>query len=41
MTEVIERFLRYVQIHTTSEESGLHPSADREFDLAKIGRAHV
>ncbi len=41
MTEVIERFLRYVQIHTTSEESGLHPSADREFDLARVLKAEL
>ncbi len=35
--ELLERFLNYVTIYTTSdEESGLHPSAKREFDLAKV-----
>jgi tripeptide aminopeptidase len=32
-----ERFLRYVSVHTTSDEStGKHPSTERQFDLAKI-----
>ena len=31
-----ERLLNYVRVHTTSDEnSGTHPSADREFDLAR------
>lgn len=35
--EVKERFLNYISVYTTSdEESGLHPSAQREFDLARI-----
>ena len=35
--EVRERFLNYISVFTTSDEdSGLHPSAKREFDLAKI-----
>ena len=35
--EILKRFLNYVKIYTTSdEESGLHPSASREFDLAKV-----
>ena len=35
--EILERFLNYVKIYTTSdEESGLHPSASREFELAKV-----
>ncbi len=35
--EILERFLNYVKIYTTSdEESGLHPSASREFDLARV-----
>ena len=30
-----ERLLNYVRVYTTSDpESGLHPSASREFDLA-------
>ena len=30
-----ERLLNYVRVYTTSDpESGLHPSAAREFDLA-------
>lgn len=34
-TEVRERFLRYVQVHTTSDRhSGSHPSSPRQFDLA-------
>ena len=29
-----ERLLNYVRVHTTSDEnSGTHPSAEREFDL--------
>ncbi len=32
-----ERFLNYVAIHTTSDEfSGTHPSAARQFDLARL-----
>ena len=32
-----DRFLRYVQIHTTSdEESETSPSAQREYDLANL-----
>ncbi|MFI3243897.1 MAG: peptidase T [Akkermansia sp.] len=35
--KVHERFLKYVQIHTTSDpNSSSCPSAEREFDLAKI-----
>lgn len=31
-----ERLLNYVRVHTTSDEnSGTHPSAEREFDLAR------
>ena len=31
-----ERLLNYVRVHTTSDEnSGTHPSAAREFDLAR------
>ena len=31
-----ERLLNYVRVYTTSDpESGTHPSADREFDLAR------
>ena len=41
MTEVIERFLRYVKIHTTSGNSGLHPSEAREFDLARVLKAEL
>ena len=30
-----ERLLNYVRVYTTSDpESGTHPSAEREFDLA-------
>lgn len=33
--DILERFLGYVTVYTTSdEESGTHPSAAREFDLA-------
>lgn len=36
MNKLTERFLKYVSFHTTSdEESGLHPSADRELLLAE------
>ena len=32
-----ERLLNYVRVHTTSDpESGTHPSAEREFDLARM-----
>jgi len=32
-----DRFLRYVQVHTTSaEESNRHPSTDCQFDLARL-----
>lgn len=35
--ETITRFLRYVKVHTTSDEStGKHPSTERQFDLARI-----
>lgn len=35
--EVVERFLRYVRIDTQSdEESGLHPSTSKQFDLARV-----
>ena len=35
--EVVERFLRYVRIDTQSdEESGLHPSTSKQFDLAHV-----
>lgn len=35
--EVVERFLRYVRIDTQSdEESGLHPSTGKQFDLARV-----
>ena len=34
---VKDRFFNYISVHTTSDEdSGLHPSAEREFDLARI-----
>ena len=34
---VKDRFLKYISIHTTSdEESGTHPSTQRQFDLAKL-----
>lgn len=37
MTDVIERFLRYVKIDTqSSEKSGTSPSTDKQFDLAKL-----
>ena len=32
-----ERLLKYVRVYTTSDpNSGTHPSAEREFDLARI-----
>lgn len=35
--EVLDRFLKYIKIETTSdEESQTYPSAAREFDLAKV-----
>ncbi len=35
--DILERFLKYVTVYTTSdEESGTHPSASREFDLAHL-----
>ena len=37
MTEVIERFLRYVKIDTQSDEdAGTHPSTAKQFDLARL-----
>ncbi|MBR5969067.1 MAG: peptidase T [Lachnospiraceae bacterium] len=37
MSEVLERFLRYVKIDTrSSEESGLSPSTEKQHDLAKL-----
>ena len=37
MEKIVERFLKYVKIHTTSDsESNSHPSTSRQFDLAKI-----
>jgi len=37
MNEVTERFLRYVSIDTqSSEESGLHPSSDKQKNLAEL-----
>jgi len=37
MTDVIERFLRYVKIDTqSSEESGLSPSTKKQFELARL-----
>ncbi|MBQ6733301.1 MAG: peptidase T [Lachnospiraceae bacterium] len=37
MSEVLERFLRYVKIDTqSSEESGLSPSTAKQHDLAKL-----
>ncbi len=36
-SDVVERFLRYVKIHTTSsEDSEKFPSTERQFDLANI-----
>ncbi|MFP4407249.1 MAG: peptidase T [Spirochaetaceae bacterium] len=35
--EALERFLRYVQVHTTSDRhSGTQPSSQRQFDLARM-----
>ncbi|MBC8204164.1 peptidase T [bacterium] len=35
--DALERFLRYIKVHTTSEENtGTTPSTKRQFDLAKI-----
>ena len=32
-----ERLLRYVRVHTTSDEfTGTHPSTARQFDLARM-----
>ena len=36
MEDVLNRFLRYVQIDTQSEENGLHPSTQKQFDLARL-----
>ena len=37
MSEVTDRFLRYIAINTqSSEESGAHPSSSVQFDLAKV-----
>ncbi len=37
MSEVTDRFLRYIKINTqSSEESGSHPSSSVQFDLAKV-----
>ena len=37
MTEVIERFLRYVKIDTQSDEdAGTQPSTSKQFDLARL-----
>jgi tripeptide aminopeptidase len=36
-TELQERFLRYVRVHTTSDRhSDVTPSSERQFDLARI-----
>ena len=36
-SEALTRFLRYVKVHTTSQdETGKHPSTERQFDLAKM-----
>jgi tripeptide aminopeptidase len=36
-SDVVERFLRYVKIHTTSsEESDTYPTTERQFDLANL-----
>ncbi|TKJ38374.1 peptidase T [candidate division LCP-89 bacterium B3_LCP] len=35
--EALQRFLRYVKVHTTSDETtGTHPSTERQFDLARV-----
>ena len=36
MEDVISRFLRYVKIDTQSEENGLSPSTQKQFDLARL-----
>jgi len=36
MEDVIDRFLRYVKIDTQSEENGLYPSTQKQFDLARM-----
>ena len=37
MENTIDRLFRYVKIETTSsEESGTHPSSEKEFDLARV-----
>ncbi len=36
MEDVLDRFLRYVKIDTQSEENGLHPSTQKQFDLARL-----
>ena len=36
MEDVLNRFLRYVKIDTQSEENGLHPSTEKQFDLARL-----
>ena len=37
MGSLLDRFLKYVSIHTTSDDaSGTHPSASRELELAKV-----
>lgn len=36
-SEAVKRFLRYIKIDTQSdEESGLHPSSGKQFDLARL-----
>lgn len=36
-SEALTRFLRYAKVYTTSQdETGKHPSTDRQFDLAKM-----
>ncbi|HDH58075.1 MAG TPA: M20/M25/M40 family metallo-hydrolase, partial [Bacteroidetes bacterium] len=35
--EALTRFLRYVKVYTTSDETtGTHPSTERQFDLARL-----
>ena len=40
MSLLLERFLRYVQVWTTSDsisaDSGAHPSTQNQFDLARL-----
>ena len=37
MERVADRFLRYVKIHTTSDEGSMTtPTTSRQFDLAKL-----